>query len=237
MLDVRRDAIRVRGGDGSFPLRGLRPHVRARRAAARERRPHRQRGWRDGRRCRQAREGRAPASRSAMPSLAQSTSSSNHPGQLGEPRQRSSGGRCAHSFLGVTPQDEQVQQAARRVAATAKELNRLLIERETQAGQDSKRADLSANLITVGKNNRRLKVFNRGKGTARNIRLIDLQTDESVLLRGDIEEKFPLPILEQHQSVEVLAAITLGGPLRAHVKLVWDDETGSDHEKELTPSL
>jgi hypothetical protein len=57
------------------------------------------------------------------------------------------------------------------LAATTEALNRLLIERETQAGQDSKRADLSANLITVGKSNWRLKVFNRGKGTARNVRL------------------------------------------------------------------
>ena len=123
------------------------------------------------------------------------------------------------------------------LAATTEELNRLLIERETQAGRDSKRADLSANLITVGKNNWRLKVFNRGKGTARNVRLVDLHGDDSILLRGDIEVKFPLPILEQQQWVEVLASITHGGPLRAHVKLMWDDETGSDHEKEVTPSL
>jgi hypothetical protein len=46
-----------------------------------------------------------------------------------------------------------------------------------------------------------------------------------------------VPILEQHQWAEVLASITHGGPLRAHVKLVWDDATGTDHEKELTPSL
>jgi len=123
------------------------------------------------------------------------------------------------------------------LAATTEQLNRLLIERETQAGQDSKRADLSANLITVGKNNRRLKVFNRGKGTARNVRLIDLQEKDSLLSRGDIQRKFPLPILEQHQSVEVAASSHLSGPSRAHVKLVWDDESGENHEKEVTPSF
>lgn len=123
------------------------------------------------------------------------------------------------------------------LAATTEELNRLLIERETQAGQESKRADLSANLITVGKNNWRLKVFNRGKGTARNVRLIDLQESGSILIRNDIQHKFPLPILEQQQSVEIIAALDLGSTRRAHIKLMWDDETGSDHEKELTPSL
>lgn len=123
------------------------------------------------------------------------------------------------------------------LAATTEQLNRLLIERETQAGQDSKRADLSANLITVGKNNRRLKVFNRGKGTARNVRLIDLQEGESVLTRGDILRKFPMPILEQHQWVEVSASSHLNGPTRAHIKLVWDDDSSTDNEKEVTPSL
>ncbi len=89
------------------------------------------------------------------------------------------------------------------LAATTEQLNRLLIERETQAGQDSKRADLSANLISVGKNNWRLKVFNRGKGTARNVRLIDLQEEGSVLAQNVIRQKFPVPILEQHQWVPV----------------------------------
>lgn len=123
------------------------------------------------------------------------------------------------------------------LAATTEQLNRLLIERETQAGQDSKRADLSANLITVGKSNWRLKVFNRGKGTARNVRLIDLQEEGSVLAQNIIRQKFPVPILEQHQWVEVAALQLMAGPARARIKLIWDDETGSDHEKELTPSF
>jgi hypothetical protein len=124
-----------------------------------------------------------------------------------------------------------------QLAATTEELNRLLIERETQAGQDSKRADLSANLVNVGKSNWQLRVFNRGKGTARNVRLIDLQEDNSVLSRGHIMHKFPVPIFEQHQYVEVAARRFLNGPLRAHVKLVWDDDSGDNHEKEITPSV
>jgi hypothetical protein len=117
------------------------------------------------------------------------------------------------------------------------ELNRLLIERETREGQDSKRADLSANIIAVGHRNHRLKVFNRGKATARNVRLIDLQENASVLAQNVIRQKFPVPILEQHQSVEVAAIQLSSGPSRAHIMLIWDDETGSDIEKELTPSF
>lgn len=124
------------------------------------------------------------------------------------------------------------------LAETTERLNRLLIDRETVEGEAAKKADISANLINVSKNSYRLKVFNKGKGVARNVRLTDLaDPGDSILIRSDIEERFPVPILEQHQSVALIAAIHMGSPLRAHVKLVWDDETGTDHEKELTPAL
>lgn len=120
---------------------------------------------------------------------------------------------------------------------TTDRLNRLLIERETAEGIASKKADLSANMIKVGKNDHRLKVFNRGKGVARNVRLTDLNANDSVLISGEISRKFPVPILEQHQWVEVIAANHMGAGPRVHIKLQWDDDTGAGHEKELTPTL
>ena len=124
------------------------------------------------------------------------------------------------------------------LADTTERLNRLLIDRETAEGLASKKADLSANLIEVGKNKHRLKVFNRGKGVARNVRLIDLAApDMSILGDSDIAHKFPVAIMEQHQAVELIAFIHMSSPLKAHIKLQWDDEAGTDHEKELTPTL
>ena len=123
------------------------------------------------------------------------------------------------------------------LADTNERLNRLLIEREVADGLTSKKADLSANLISVGKNDDRLKVFNRGMGVARNVRLIDLTADDSFLIESDISRKFPVQILEQHQWIDVIAARHMGSPASVHIKLIWDDDTGTDHEKELTPTL
>lgn len=120
---------------------------------------------------------------------------------------------------------------------TTDRLNRLLIERETAEGVATKKADLSANMIKVGKNDHRLKVFNRGKGVARNVRLTDLNANDSILISSEISRKFPVPILEQHQWVEVIAANHMGAGPRVHIKLQWDDDTGAGHEKELTPTL
>lgn len=122
--------------------------------------------------------------------------------------------------------------------ATTDRLNRILIEKEEAESVSEKKADLSANLYQCGKDDYRLKVFNKGKGRALNVRLIDLHDEErSLLMSSDISHKFPHPILDQHQSVELIAVVSLSSTLRTHIKLIWDDETGKDHEKELTPSI
>jgi hypothetical protein len=126
---------------------------------------------------------------------------------------------------------------ANKFGATADRLNRLLIEREQADGVASKKADLSANIIKTGKSDYRLKIFNRGKGTARNVRLIDLAGDCSMIMADEFQRKFPLTLLEQHQSVELIVVVTLGGSRSSHIKLQWDDETGVNHEKELTETI
>jgi len=125
-----------------------------------------------------------------------------------------------------------------RFGETTDRLNRILIQRENAESAATKKADLSANFYEKGKSDYQLKVFNRGKGRALNVRLIDLNCENSsILIAAEIYEKFPLPILEQHQSIELCAVVSLGSDGRAHIKLIWDDETGKDYEKELTPSL
>jgi len=117
---------------------------------------------------------------------------------------------------------------------TTDQLNRLLIDREKADNLTSKQADLSANIIELGKSKYRLKIFNRGKCVAKNVKLIDMDKENSVLIESDIEDKFPVPILEQHQSVELIAAVTFDSGPRIHIKLIWDDETGKNREKKLT---
>ncbi len=114
-------------------------------------------------------------------------------------------------------------------------LNLLLIEREASESLAAKRADVSANFYKSGKHDYRLKVFNKGKGTAKNVRL-EVIDDGDLFIDDDIARKFPVPLMEQHASVELIAAVRMGSPSRAHIKLIWDDEAGQGHEKELHPT-
>ena len=114
-------------------------------------------------------------------------------------------------------------------------LSRVQLERETSETAAERKADISANFVQTGRSYR-LKVFNRGRGTARNVRL-ERMDDTDLLMQGDIDEKFPVPILEQHQWVELIAVVHMQSPPRAHIRLIWDDAHAVDNTKELTPSV
>ena len=118
---------------------------------------------------------------------------------------------------------------------TAERLNLLLVEKESAGSEAQKRADISANFFSPGKSKYRLKVFNRGQSAATNVRLEVL--DEAGLLNsGDIARKFPVPIMERHQAVELVGVVHMQSPSRTHIRLTWDDAAGQNHTKELHPS-
>jgi len=117
-------------------------------------------------------------------------------------------------------------------AETAERLNRLLIERESSETQQQLKADVGANFVKVGKSNTRLKVFNRGMATARNIRM-EILAGEGLITNDELSEKFPIPTLERHQAVEVMTRIHFNSPRRIHIRLHWDDGSDEGNNKEL----
>jgi hypothetical protein len=124
-----------------------------------------------------------------------------------------------------------------KLADTTERLNRLLIDRQFAEEMENKKADLSTNLYKRGQHSYSLKLYNKGKGTARNVRLFDLDSKNSILHHRNIEETFPVDMLEQHQSVDLIALVSMNSSRRTRVKVIWDDDAGQDHEKELTSYL
>lgn len=112
-------------------------------------------------------------------------------------------------------------------------LNALQIEKEQAESVSSKKADLFANFVKTGKTSYQFKIFNRGKGTARSVRMEVLAGGD---LFDDLGDKFPYPSLEPHQAISLLAAVFMGSPRRATVKLTWDDDAGGG-EKTITDDV
>jgi hypothetical protein len=113
----------------------------------------------------------------------------------------------------------------------AKRLNKLQIDKEEADNVSSKRADLAANFVKTGKHSHQFKIYNRGKGVARNIR-IDVLAGAELLDVASISRRFPFPSLDTHQSISILASVHYGSPRRATVRLKWNDDAGGG-EKEV----
>lgn len=115
-------------------------------------------------------------------------------------------------------------------------LNKFLLMKEEEEKLQRVKADISANFVSMGKNKQVLKIFNKGKGTAKNVRLEFLEGD-GLFIESEVTDKFPVPILESFQRVDLTAINEFRSASRIHVKLIWDDDFGKDNEKVLTPTV
>ncbi|KTE18768.1 hypothetical protein ATE67_16860 [Sphingopyxis sp. H050] len=117
----------------------------------------------------------------------------------------------------------------------ARHLNQLLIQKETGETVAAKKGELSANFVNTGKSSYQFRIYNRGKGSARNIRFEILDGEDLFRVAGTAE-KFPYPSLEPHQAINLPVRVHMQSPRRATVKLAWDDDAGGG-EKTITDDV
>lgn len=115
-------------------------------------------------------------------------------------------------------------------------LNAVVFARETAEAVEAKRAELGATFSATGSSNHRLKVWNRGKAPARNVR-IEFPEGNECLIESDVDSKFPMELLEPHHSVELIAVVGLNTKRKHPMRLRWDDDSGDDHQKMVYPTL
>jgi hypothetical protein len=120
--------------------------------------------------------------------------------------------------------------------AGQEKLNEVLLQKELTESVAADHADLGASFIKLGQGNHRLKVFNRGKSAARNV-MIEFPDGNSLIIQSEIEDKFPLEVLEPQQAVELVAAVAMGSPRKLPVKLTWSDAQGERNHKLVYPTL
>jgi hypothetical protein len=115
-------------------------------------------------------------------------------------------------------------------------LNNLLLEKESEDALKEKRADLSASFIKLGSSKHRLKIWNKGAATAKNVR-VEFPEGNDVVIDSEVTDKFPMESLERHQSVELIAAVHSGTKRKHVVRLIWEDEAQLHNEKLSYPTL
>lgn len=115
-------------------------------------------------------------------------------------------------------------------------LNNLLLEKENEDSLKEKRADLGASFIKLGSSKYRLKIWNKGASTARNVK-IEFPEGNNVVIDSEVTDKFPMESLERHQSVELIAAVHMQTKRKHVVRLIWEDDAQPHNEKLSYPTL
>lgn len=118
----------------------------------------------------------------------------------------------------------------RGINASQAKVNELLLQQGEAEALETKQADLGASYLRLGKGNHRLKIWNKGKATARNIR-IDFPDGNNLVAESDVVQKFPLEALEQFQFVELTAYMRIGMKEKHQLTLTWDDASGENVSK------
>lgn len=115
-------------------------------------------------------------------------------------------------------------------------LNLALLEKEALERDNDKKADLGTTFVKLGSNKYRLKIWNKGKGQAKNVK-IEFPDGNDIVSQNDIDAKFPLETLDEYQSVELIASVHLGTKGKHAVKLIWSDDLKQHNEKICYPTI
>ncbi|MCG3727481.1 hypothetical protein [Vibrio cincinnatiensis] len=110
-------------------------------------------------------------------------------------------------------------------------LNKLWLRKESEAALNEHKAEVSARFISLSKSDKRVKVFNKGKSVARNVR-INFPHGNDLIIEADMHRKFPAD-LEPQDHIDLKATSALCASAKVTMQFIWDDATGINNKKTL----
>ena len=125
----------------------------------------------------------------------------------------------------------------RALGTSQKHLNDFLLKQGKEEVLNARKADLRAKFIRPDPHKKyHLEIRNKGKGTARNVR-IEFPEGDDLVLESDVDCKFPLEVLAPDKAVELVALIGCGRGNKQLIKLIWDDDSGKNNEISSYPTI
>lgn len=111
------------------------------------------------------------------------------------------------------------------------QINEYTLSQNRRNEEKEKQALICANAFRTGNNGWRMRVFNNGEGTARNIRIVsdDIDKEKSgVTLR---KESDSYPLLNKGGHFDIVMTLYKGHIKSPIVKFIWDDDFGYGRER------
>lgn len=108
-----------------------------------------------------------------------------------------------------------------QLASLDKKVKEMAIEREENEVRNNKMADLSVSYVRLDTKKERLRIINKGKSSAKNIRF-EIIEDPSI----DIHTQgiFPFEQLEPEGKIDLITSTHMGTGPKLKVQLIWDDD-------------
>lgn len=112
-------------------------------------------------------------------------------------------------------------------------LNKQLLRQLDEQTKEKKRADFGVRIVKHGGSMYRVKIFNAGKAPGRNVR-IEVLEGEDMLVGSEVKDKFPADLIDPGSGIDMLASLTMSGPTKLKMRILWDDDHNLNQEKVVT---
>lgn len=118
----------------------------------------------------------------------------------------------------------------RKLKAQEAKINAYQLRKFEEEEREAKKAAVRANLVQRDRSRYTLKVYNKGKAPAKNIKLQILRPEGYDL--DILGNPFPLEILNEHENIDVSVYPDKESPDQVFIKLTWNDDSGNDNKHE-----
>ncbi len=109
------------------------------------------------------------------------------------------------------------------------QLNQYKIQKNQAEEIERKRADIRGNVISSSGGARVLKIFNKGKSVAYNVRVEYLDGCDAIIIHDD--DVFPIEALEPYQNgADLYLHLSNSSPRAIKLKFIWNDEFQDNNE-------
>lgn len=108
-------------------------------------------------------------------------------------------------------------------AQLQEQMDRLFLRQQAEEAQASEKAELDVQFIRhEDERHPKLQIRNLTTSLAKNIR-IEFPDGNNLILQQDIEQQFPVAVLNKHKAIECAIAVYNNAPRKIKVELIWDD--------------
>lgn len=113
----------------------------------------------------------------------------------------------------------------RRIKKQEAKLNAYQLKKIEEDGVSEKKAEMRANIISGDRGIRIVKIYNKGRGKATNVRL--LMDDKGFLIRN---KAFPKAFINPQESAEFHVHLTESAPDSLLLTVLWDDANSTENQ-------